>query len=101
MGMAKIFNRQLIKAIYDELSRGNKESMTFDVKDENCPCVTNQNNNFKYKIDTLYLPNIGREKYFIELDVYNPYDNQYYNIIIDENDWDVKILQDIYKRLTK
>lgn len=101
MGMAKIFNRQLIKAIYDEMSRVSKESMTFDVKDENCPCVTNQNNNFKYKIDTLYLPNIGREKYFIELDVYNSYDNQYYNIIIDENDWDVQILQDIYKRLTK
>ena len=99
--MAKIFNRQLIKAIYDEMSRVSKESMTFDVKDENCPCVTNQNNNFKYKIDTLYLPNIGREKYFIELDVYNSYDNQYYNIIIDENDWDVQILQDIYKRLTK
>ena len=101
MGMAKIFNRQLIKAIYDELSRTHKESMTFNVKDENCPCVTNQNNNFKYKIDTLYLPNIGREKYFIELDVYNPYDNQYYNIIIDEDEWDGTILQDIYKRLTK
>ena len=101
MGIAKIFNRQLIKAIYDEMSRTRKESISFDVKNEKCPYVTNQNNNFKYKIDTLYLPNIGREKWFIELDVYNSYDNQHYNIIIDENDWDVAILKDIYKRLIK
>ena len=66
--MSKLYNRQLIKDIHSVMASMNKESFSFDVKDENCPCVTNQNNNFKYKIDTIYIPNIGREKYFIELD---------------------------------
>ncbi len=96
--MNKEYNRQLIKDIHSVMSSMNKESLSFDVKDENCPCVTNQNNNFKYKIDTIYIPNIGREKYFIELDVYNSYDNQYYNIIIDEDEWDGTILDSIYHK---
>ena len=98
--MSKVYNRQLIKAIHEVMAYRNKESFSFDVKDENCPCVTNQNNNFKYKIDTIYIPNIGREKYFIELDVYNSYDNQYYNIIIDEDEWDGTILESIFNTVT-
>ena len=93
-----MYNRQLIKDIHSVMASMNKESFSFDVKDENCPCVTNQNNNFKYKIDTIYIPNIGREKYFIELDVYNTYDYQYYNIIIDEDEWDGTILDSIYHK---
>ena len=94
-----MYNRQLIKGIHSVMVSMNKESFSFDVKDENCPCVTNQNNNFKYKIDTIYIPNIGREKYFIELDVYNSYDNQYYNIIIDEDEWDGTILESIFNKI--
>lgn len=99
MNLAKVYNRQLIQAIYEVMACKNKENISFDVKDEKCPCVTNQNNNFKYKIDTVYIPNIGKEKYFIELEVYNSYDNQYYNIIIDENDWDGMVLDTIYHRI--
>ena len=97
--MSKDFNRQMIQSIHEVMVYHNRESFSFNVKDENCPCVTNQNNNFKYKIDTIYIPNIGREKYFIELDVYNSYDNQYYNIIIDEDDWDGMILDSIYHKI--
>ena len=61
--------------------------------------MTNQNNNFKYKIDTIYIPNIDGEKYFIELDVYNSYDNQYYSIIIDEDEWDGTILESIFNKI--
>lgn len=99
INMSKVYNRQLIQAIHEVMAYRNKESFSFDVKDENCPCVTNQNNNFKYKIDTIYIPNIGGDKYFIELDVYNSYDNQYYNIIIDENEWDGTILDSIYHKI--
>ena len=97
--MNKVYNRQLIKDIHSVMVSMNKESFSLDVKDENCPCVTNQNNNFKYKIDTIYIPNIGGEKYFIKLDVYNSYDNEYYNIIIDENEWDGTILESIFNKL--
>ena len=99
INMNKVYNRQLMQAIHEVMAHKNKESFSFDVKNENCPCVTNQNNNFKYKIDTIYIPNIGREKYFIELDVYNSYDNEYYNIIIDENEWDGTILDSIYHKI--
>ena len=94
-----MYNRQLIKGIHSVMVSMNKESFSLDVKDENCPCVTNQNNNFKYKIDTIYIPNIGGEKYFIKLDAYNSYDNEYYNIIIDENEWDGTILESIFNKL--
>ena len=94
-----MYNRQLIKDIHSVMASMNKESFSLDVKDENCPCVTNQNNNFKYKIDTIYIPNIGGEKYFIKLDVYNSYDNEYYNILIDENEWDGTILESIFNKL--
>ena len=94
-----MYNRQLIKDIHSVMTSVNKESFSFDVEDENCPCVTNQNNNFKYKIDTIYIPNIDGEKYFIELDAYNSYDNQYYNIIIDEDEWDGTILESIFNKL--
>ena len=94
-----MYNRQLIQAIHEVMVSMNKESFSLDVKDENCPCVTNQNNNFKYKIGTIYIPNIGGEKYFIKLDVYNSYDNEYYNIIIDENEWDGTILDSIFNKL--
>ena len=94
-----MYNRQLIKGIHSVMVSMNKESFSLDVKDENCPCVTNQNNNFKYKIDTIYIPNIGGEKYFIKLDVYNSYDNEYYNILIDENEWDGTILESIFNKL--
>ena len=94
-----MYNRQLIKDIHSVMASMNKESFSLDVKDENCPCVANQNNNFKYKIDTIYIPNIGGEKYFIKLDVYNSYDNEYYNIIIDENEWDGTILESIFNKL--
>lgn len=97
--MSKLYNRQLIKCIHSVMTSMNKKSFSFDVKDENCPCVTNQNNNFKYKIDTIYIPNIGGEKYFIKLDVYNSYDNEYYNIIIDEDEWDGTILESIFNKL--
>ena len=97
--MSKAYNRQLIQAIHEVMTSMNKESFSFDVKDENCPCVANQNNNFKYKIDTIYIPNIGGEKYFIKLDVYNSYDNEYYNIIIDENEWDGTILESIFNKI--
>ena len=97
--MSKLYNRQLIKGIHSVMTSMNKESFSFDVKDENCPCVVNQNNNFKYKIDTIYIPNIDGEKYFIELDVYNSYDNQHYNIIIDEDEWDGTILESIFNKL--
>ena len=97
--MNKVYNRQLIKDIHSVMTSMNKESFSFDVKDENCPCVANQNNNFKYKIDTIYIPNIGGEKYFIKLDVYNSYDNEYYNIIIDEDEWDGTILESIFNKL--
>lgn len=97
--MSKLYNRQLIKDIHSVMTSMNKESFSFDVKDENCPCVANQNNNFKYKIDTIYIPNIGGEKYFIKLDVYNSYDNEYYNIIIDEDEWDGTILESIFNKL--
>ena len=97
--MSKLYNRQLIQAIHSVMVSMNKESFSLDVKDENCPCVTNQNNNFKYKIDTIYIPNIGGEKYFIKLDVYNSYDNEYYNIIIDENEWDGTILESIFNKI--
>lgn len=97
--MNKVYNRQLMQAIHEVMAYRNKESFSFDVKDENCPCVTNQNNNFKYKIGAIYIPNIGGEKYFIELDVYNSYDNEYYNIIIDENEWDGTILDSIYHKI--
>ena len=97
--MSKMYNRQLIKDIHSVMTSMNKKSFSFDVKDENCPYVTNQNNNFKYKIDTIYIPNIGGEKYFIELDVYNSYDNQHYNIVIDENEWDGTILDSIYHKI--
>lgn len=99
INMSKVYNRQLIQAIHEVMACRNRESFSFDVKDENCPCVTNQNNNFKYKIDTIYIPNIGGDKYFIELDVYNSYDNQYYNIIINENEWDGTILDGIYHKI--
>ena len=99
INMSKVYNRQLIQAIHEVMSSMNKESFSFDVKDENCPCVTNQNNNFKYKIDTIYIPNIGGEKYFIKLDVYNSYDNEYYHIIIDEDEWDGTILDSIYHKI--
>lgn len=99
INMNKVYNRQLIQAIHEVMAYRNRESFSFDVKDENCPCVTNQNNNFKYKIDTIYIPNIGGEKYFIELDVYNSYDNQHYNIVIDENEWDGTILDSIYHKI--
>ena len=99
INMDKAYNRQLMQVIHDVMAYRNKESFSFDVKDENCPCVTNQNNNFKYKIDTIYIPNIGGEKYFIELDVYNSYDNEYYNIIIDEDEWDGTILDSILNKL--
>lgn len=97
--MSKVYNRQLIKDIHSAMTSMNRESFSFDVKDENCPCVANQNNNFKYKIGTIYIPNIGGEKYFIKLDVYNSYDNEYYNIIIDENEWDGTILDSIYHKI--
>ena len=97
--MSKLYNRQLIKGIHSVMTSMNKESFSFDVKDENCPCVTNQNNNFKYKIDTIYIPNIDGDKYFIELDVYNSYDNQHYSIIIDEDEWDGTILDSIYHKI--
>ena len=97
--MSKLYNRQLIKDIHSVMTSMNKESFSFDVKDENCPCVANQNNNFKYKIDTIYIPNIDGEKYFIELDAYNSYDNQYYSIIIDEDEWDGTILESIFNKL--
>ena len=92
-------NRQIIKAIYDAMANKKMEYFSFNIKDEKTPCITNYNNNFKYKIDTVYIPNIGREKYFIELDIYNSYDNQYYNIILDENDWDTSILYDIQSKI--
>ena len=97
--MSKLYNRQLIWVIREVMVSMNKESFSFDVKDKNCPCVTNQNNNFKYKIDTIYIPNIDGEKYFIELDVYNSYDNQHYSIIIDEDEWDGTILESIFNKL--
>ena len=99
INMSKVYNRQLIQAIHEVMAYRNRESFSFDVKDENCPCVVNQNNNFKYKIDTIYIPNINGEKYFIELDVYNSYDNQHYNIIIDEDEWDGTILDSIYHKI--
>lgn len=89
----------MIQAIHEVMAYHNRESFSFDVKDKKCPCVTNQNNNMKYKIDTIYIPNVGREKYFIELDVYNSYDNQYYNIIIDEDDWDGEVLNSVYHKI--
>lgn len=92
-------NRQIIKAIYDAMANKKMEYFSFNIKDEKTPCITNQNNNVKYKIDTIYIPNIGRNKYFIELDVYNAYDGQYYNIIIDENDWDTSILYEIQNKI--
>ena len=94
-----MYNRQLIKGIHSVMVSMNKESFSFDVKDENCPCVTNQNNDFKYKIDTIYIPNIDGDKYFIELDVYNSYDNQYYNIMINEDEWDGTILESIFNKI--
>lgn len=97
--MSKLYNRQLIWVIREVMTSMNKKSFSFDVKDENCPYVTNQNNNFKYKIDTIYIPNIDGEKYFIELDVYNSYDNQYYSIIIDEDEWDGTILESIFNKI--
>lgn len=97
--MNKVYNRQLIQSIHEVMAYRNKESFSFDVKDENCPCVTNQNNNFKYKIDTIYIPNIDGDKYFIELDVYNSYDNQHYNIVIDENEWEYTILESIFNKI--
>ena len=99
INMSKVYNRQLIQSIHEVMAYRNRESFSFDVKDENCPCVVNQNNNFKYKIGTIYIPNIDEEKYFIELDVYNSYDNEYYNIIIDEDEWDGTILDSIYHKI--
>lgn len=88
--------RRIIHAIYEVMNYTNKEYFEFDVNDPNTPGIVNQNNNMKYLVYTVYMPNVGKEKYFIELDVYNPYDWQYYNVILDEDNWDDKVLADIY-----
>lgn len=86
----------MIHALYEVMSFKEKEFINFDVNDSNTPTITNQNNNMKYKVYTVYMPNVGREKYHIELEVYNPYDWQYYNIILTEDDWDENVLSSIY-----
>ena len=86
----------MIHALYEVMSFKKKEFIDFDVNDPNTPAIINHNNNISYKVNTVYVPNVGREKYFIELEVYNPYDWQYYNVILDEDDWDENVLSNIY-----
>lgn len=86
----------MIHALYEVMNYTNKEYFEFDVNDPNTPGIVNQNNKMKYLVYTVYMPNVGGEKYFIELDVYNPYDWQYYNIILTEDEWDENILSSIY-----
>ena len=91
--------RRMIHALYEVMSQSGKEFFEFDINNENTPAITNQNNGVKYTVCLVYLPNVGREKYFIELEVYNPYDWQYYNVILDEDNWDDNVLNTIYRKI--